>query len=189
MDDHLDPLEGTALKPAPSIRGEMIARRLLLPLLLLAAAVILVFYIFFDSVQVDGDSMDPTLLSGDRLLITKEYKKPERGDIVVTRHDVRAFGEEGIVKRVLALSGDTVSVTGDVVYVNGKREPKRDLIFDSRDPADVADYLVPAGYVFLVGDNRPSSFDSRMYGAVSLDVIDGRAVAVWAPIDRLRLIR
>lgn len=189
MAEQLDPLEGTALNPAPSNRGEMFARMLLIPLLVLAAAVYLVFYVFFDSVQVDGDSMDPTLLNGDHLLITKEYKTPVRGDIVVTRHDIRAFGEEGIVKRVLALPGDTVSVVDDVVYVNGKREPKRDLLLDARDPANVNEYLVPEGYVFLVGDNRPVSMDSRMYGAVSLGVIDGRAAAVWAPIGRLRLIR
>lgn len=189
MDDHPEPLEGVVLNPAPSHRGEMLARRLLVPLLILATAVFLVFYVFFDSVQVDGDSMDPTLFNGDHLLITKQYANPARGDIVVTRDDVRAFGGEGIVKRVLALPGDTVSVVDDVVYVNGRREAKRDLLLDSHDPANVDDYHVPAGYVFLVGDNRPVSLDSRMYGAVSLDVIDGKAVFVWAPITRLRSVR
>lgn len=172
----------------PHRAGHRLARLLLIPLVAAFAIIIIVFYVLFDFVSIEGDSMNPTLLSGDRIFVTKTYEYQRRGDIVVTKQGVAAFGGEGIVKRVIAIQGDTVSVSGDVVYVNGVREPDIPLIRDPSSPAQVEGFKIPEGYVFLVGDNRPISLDSRFEGAVSESVIDGRAVAIWAPIGRIRIL-
>ena len=93
-----------------------------LPLLFSLIVIVLVFYVFFSSATVRGPSMLPTLLNGDCLLITHGDSSPHRGDIVVTQVD-EGGGPIELVKRVIALPGDTVEIRDDVAYVNGSREP------------------------------------------------------------------
>ncbi|MDP2299514.1 MAG: signal peptidase I, partial [Actinomycetota bacterium] len=130
-------------------------------------------YIVFTTVRVDGDSMAPALLDEDRVLVTKGYPHPRRGDVVsLTLLD---SGERvGVLKRVIALGGDTVTMLGDVAYVNGERSAADpDTTFEARGP-ESEPVIVPADAVFVLGDNRAISFDSRIVGPIPLADVQGR---------------
>ncbi len=168
-------------------RGDRLARNLLVPLLIVLLTVIVVFYVFFDVSQVQGDSMVPTLLDGDRLLLTKGYSAPRHGDIVVFVIDEHGTPTE-IVKRVVALAGDTVEVFGDRVAVNGKPEATPHAGVVQFDTPHIVVQTVPAGSVFVMGDNRPVSLDSRYIGPLPLTAAHGRVAAIFAPIGRMRVV-
>ena len=156
----------------------------------LLAAVILsgTLLVFFRASLVRGSSMEPTLHDGDCILVrTAGYDAPQQGDIVA----IKAKDREGkhLVKRVIALEGDTVHIdfeTGSV-FVNGQRleEPY------AAEPTYLTGEMifpvtVPPGYCFVLGDNRNHSQDSRSaaLGFVSLEDLEGKAVFRFAPFSR-----
>lgn len=165
-------------------------RRYLLLVVVLAAMLALlvgVFFVFFTSARVDGASMVPALMPNDRVLITRDYRVPAVGDIVSARI-VTDRGAEDVLKRVIALPGDQVTVRGDVAYVNGLESTATpDVILAPGDPAGDS-LTVPPGHVYLLGDNRPLSYDSRFVGPVALASITGRVVAVFSPLTRWHLV-
>ncbi|TLM87873.1 MAG: signal peptidase I [Actinobacteria bacterium] len=175
----------TALAPGAPSRPDNVARLLIIPLMLVFAALLTIVYVVFNVIAVDGISMAPGILSGDRLLITKGYHTPRRGDIVVFKAPTDQGGTEDIVKRVVAVPGDTVEVRGDVAFINGAEESGYRLYRSQNDPTYVPPTKLAAGTVFVLGDNRPISYDSRMMGPVPTDEILGRAVFIWAPINRM----
>lgn len=145
---------------------------------------------------VEGESMLSTLHSGDRVFVNKlSYRlhDPNRGDVVVL-HELNGVGERDLIKRVIALEGESIEIRDCQVYVdedpadNGVVPPKR-LVEPYLDPAVVGstswcDYgpqTVPADNVFVMGDNRPGSSDSRTLGPISVDDIVGRAFVVFWP--------
>lgn len=173
--------------PVLAGRGDRIARNLLVPLLIVLVAIVAVFYVFFDVARVDGDSMVPTLRNGDRLLLTKGYSNPRRGDIVVLLA-LDTVPPEEIVKRIVALPGDTVEVFGDVVMVNNRTEaPVHTGVIQNETP-HIPAFTLPAGSIFVMGDNRPGSLDSRMTGPMTLSSVHGRVAGIFAPIGRLRVV-
>ena len=125
--------------------------------------IVLLFYTFgFKSVAVDGNSMLPTLHHGDRLIVTAFCAEPKQGDIIISTQP-NAFGNS-IVKRVIATENQTVDInfsTGDV-YVDGELlyEPYINNLTINKDSLDFP-VTVPEGYVFVMGDNRQGSTDSR----------------------------
>jgi signal peptidase I len=130
-------------------------------------------------------SMEPTLVEGDRILLSRltyHFRDPEAGDVVVFHSPVRE-GED-LVKRVVAVGGDEVSIHDGALYVNGavQEEPYlNDLVWPTPD----LETSVPEGSVFVMGDNRNNSGDSRVFGPVSLDAIMGEAFAVYWPLSHL----
>lgn len=165
---------------------------LLLALLFTFALVFRVVRPFIaEAFYVPSESMVPTLLVGERGLVNKfiyRFTEPERGDIVVFRARKADGGEVNLVKRVLGLPGDEVAVRNGVLFLNGVPQKERYL---NRDPADESSFgptRVPPGYVFVMGDNRARSFDSRFFGPVPEESIVGEAfLRVWPP-NRLALI-
>lgn len=180
----------TVLEPAPkepSALAHHLARWITLPLTLLLVTIILVFYVFFSSAVVDGESMEPTLHNGDYLLITHGDRLPHRGDIVVVSVLDRGKPTE-LVKRIVAIGADTVQIRNDVAIVNGSPEPPRGQLVIPQFSVSEPPVSVPSGYVYLMGDNRPNSEDSRYIGPVPITSIRGKVVFVFAPISRIKPI-
>ncbi len=169
----------------PAGRGDRIARRILIPLLLILVCVLAVFWIAFFPLRVTGESMLPTLQDGDRVLITRGYADPKIGDLVVVRVSPRpGFERRDLVKRVLALNGDSVRIDRGTAFINGIPEESSTSVLLSPDDVSTPEIVVPEGHVFVLGDNRPASLDSRFYGPVALEYVRGRLVLVFSPITR-----
>jgi signal peptidase I len=164
-----------------------LAWRLLLPLTVALIGIVLVFYVFFNHSIVSGTSMVPTLQNAEYLLTTKGLAEPKRGDVVVLNVSENGKRTEW-VKRIVGLAGDRIHVEGDFVLVNGAPEsfPHEINAFSRTDPT--LDLVVPAGDIYVMGDNRPVSLDSRYVGPFPVSSISGKVVAVFAPIERMRLI-
>lgn len=167
-------------------RPDHFARLLLIPLLVMLLVILLVFYVFFSPARVVGDSMLPTLHAEDRLLMTKGYRDAQRGDIVVFSGGTIPGSEGNLVKRVIAGEGDVVEVAGGRAVINGVPEQNLSVILDPADPEVTGPLTVPTGHVFVMGDNRPVALDSRQFGPVPLSSVAGKAVIIWAPLDRMR---
>ncbi|MHB1340244.1 MAG: signal peptidase I [Coriobacteriia bacterium] len=167
-------------------------RKLLLPAAVLLGVLVLIVLVFFvlnTPVTVDGSSMYPTLHNADRALVKRGYTSPRRGDVVSAEVGSGAR-KDAVIKRIVAIPGDAIEIVGDAAFVNGEPEGTGyDVVID---PANAEyrtlPFVVPEGHVFLLGDNRPVSDDSRFFGVVPLDQIQGRVVAIYAPIYRLALI-
>jgi signal peptidase I len=129
--------------------------------------------------EVDGDSMVPTLESGDRLLLERfAYRlgSPRRGEIVAVKLPEE---EDLMVKRVIALSGERIQIQGGRVHVNGRKLTERYLSRDTvTDPGGLHTnaYAVLPDCYFVMGDNRGRSLDSRSFGAIRKEWILGRVV-------------
>jgi signal peptidase I len=170
------------------VSGERIAKLIVIPLLLLLIAILLVFFVFFAPVTIDGPSMLPTLRSGDRVLITRGDKSVKRGDVIVLVVD-EAGRKIELVKRVVGLAGDSVEIRNDVAFVNGAQEPSLgQFVGDPQYSTTESAITVPAGRLYVMGDNRPLSEDSRYIGTVAMSGVMGRVVAVFAPLQRFRLV-
>lgn len=153
--------------------------------------VLLVLLILVRTVNVDGISMENTLLDGEQLMVRSVAYTPKQGDIVV----VDGYTNYGapLVKRVIGVGGDTVDIDFDAgeVYVNGEEldEPyisaPTTRAFDVKFPVEV-----PEGYVFLMGDNRPQSKDSRHTEIGFIDERDilGEAFLRIMPFNKFGLI-
>ncbi len=179
----------TLLEPGAPATGDRLARKLLIPLIVLLAAVILFFQILFDVSVVRGDSMEPTLRDGDRLLLTKSYREPAGRDIVVLEVIGESGEPEDLVKRVVALAGETVEVRKGIALINGVVEPA-DSVQTSDDDGTYSDpAVVPEGHVYVLGDNRPVSLDSRYLGPIRLQAVRGRVVYIFSPLTRARTFR
>jgi signal peptidase I len=130
--------------------------------------------------------MEPTLVEGDRVLVNRlvyHFRSPERGDVIVF-HPPDRPGSDPFIKRVVAVSGDTVAVHDGVLWVNyvAQDEPyiKERPILD-----DFPEITIDPGYVWVMGDNRNNSGDSRVFGPVSEEAIMGEAFAVYWPLGHL----
>ena len=123
--------------------------------------------------DIEGDSMLPTLSSGQRLFIAKLFYKPERGDIVVLKYPDDPE-DKFYVKRIVALEGDTVAVSGGTLAVNGASV--KENYISGGIPYDYPELTVPEGCCFVLGDNRGHSKDSHIIGPVPLELICGEAI-------------
>ena len=135
-----------------------------------------------EPVRVRSHSMEPTLRDGAVVLIDKvtfHAREPRRGDLVVTS-DPRTG--EPIVKRVVAIAGDSVGIDDGVLMLNGKKVAENYIDNDNMEGFFFGPDVVPHGEVFLLGDNRYISVDSRTFGPVTVDEVDGRVLAtIWPP--------
>ncbi|MEH7300441.1 signal peptidase I [Neobacillus drentensis] len=151
---------------------------------------------FFTPIVVDGESMNPTLQDKDRMVVTK-IGEPKRFDIVV----FHAPDGRDYIKRVIGLPGDRIEYKNDVLYINGKayNEPylekyKKRLnggtltgSFTLKETAVGSD-TVPKDSLFVMGDNRRKSKDSREIGAVNLEKVIGTTNVVYFPIKEIKFV-
>lgn len=156
-------------------------RYLELSSLVLALALVVLLRLFvFETAIVDGRSMEPTLHELEYVLVS-QVGQIHRGQIVV----VQTPSGENVIKRVIGTKGDLVKLGKDGVYLNNTvlYEPYIQAPFSFSDDYQVR---VPKGMIFVLGDNRSNSEDSRDYGPLPLKAARGRALAVYYPLSRLR---
>lgn len=161
-------------------------------LLIMLAVIMIVFLLVFRVIVVSGSSMYSTLIEGDYLLLVSNlfYREPQYGDIIVASKESFDDGKP-IIKRVIATEGQTVDIDFDTwtVTVDGKvlKEDYINRVIGSMKSADVAFPLtVPEGYVFVMGDNRNDSLDSRnsRIGFVDERFVLGEVKLRIFPLDR-----
>jgi len=146
--------------------------------------------------KIPSGSMKDTLLIGDHILVNKfiygikipfsgttliPLKNPERGDIVVFKYPQDP--SKDFIKRVIGTAGDRIEIRNKTVYVNGKRLKQDFVIFTDNRSLPVRDYLgpitVPKDSLFVMGDNRDNSHDSRFWGFVKLKEVKGKAFIIY----------
>jgi signal peptidase I len=158
--------------------------------LALAVIISVVLNLFVVQVtEVRQRSMEPTLLQGDRVLVSKvDYRigAPARGDIVVFQPTTDS--SIPYVKRVAAVAGDTIELRDGILYVNGKQTeyPGAHGVTTTQSPAVTFPLKVPADSFFALGDNRQASSDSRSFGPQPVGNIIGKVILRFWPFDRLR---
>ncbi len=196
---------------APAKRGFF--RELVEWVLYIVAAFVLASLIqseVFALTEVNMSSMESTLLPQDKLVMNKlayRFGEPDRGDILIFLKDeptdgfVRRmsvylsdvtmkfqgeFRRNRLIKRVIALPGETVEIRNNQVFVNGELldEPYARVDPDAGEVVngELALMTIPENMIFVMGDNRGKSLDSRSFGCISLDTVEGRAVLRVAPI-------
>lgn len=147
-------------------------------------AVCLVFTFCFRTAGVDGSSMNPTLINADRLIITAGIGSVTNGDIVVSSQP--NILEKTLIKRVIAVEGQTIDIDFEqgVVYVDGVALDEPYIAAPTRERLDFrGPVTIPEGYVFLMGDNRNRSTDSRsnQVGLIDENYIMGRVLFRFLP--------
>jgi signal peptidase I len=158
--------------------------------------VLIVRAFLYTPILVDGASMNTTLHDQDRMIVSK-IGEPERFDIVV----FHANEKQDYIKRVIGLPGDKIEYRDDTLYINGKayKEPYLDeqkaqidgeltRSFRLEDTA-VGQATVPEGHLFVMGDNRRNSTDSRIIGAVPMDQVVGTTNVVFYPLKDMKIIK
>lgn len=165
----------------------------------LGIAIALAFVIrtfLFAPFIVEGESMETTLHNAEKLVVNKAITylgEPQRGDIIV----FHAEAKRDYIKRVIGVAGDTVEVKNDVLYLNGQPveepylEQNRVQAKEQGVPLteDFGPITVPEGQLFVMGDNRLNSRDSRSIGPISLDAVVGRSEFVFWPLGSIRMTR
>ena len=155
--------------------------------LLLSAVLFLAINALSARVRVDGFSMKPTLQDGEFVLVNRmAYRigEPKRGDIIVFHFPLDP-GSQDLIKRIIGLSGDRIAVANGVVSVNGQplNEP-----YIAAPPLYNGEWVVPAGDLFVLGDNRNDSSDSHSWGMLPKGEIVGKAVFIYWPFPEWKLI-
>ena len=138
---------------------------------------------------IPSGSMIPTLEIGDRVFVNKfiyRFSEPHRGDIIVFQSVDNS--DEDLIKRVVGLPGDKIAVRGGKLFVNG--EPQKEPYTNKKlpDKSTFAKTTVPKNHVFVMGDNRANSADSRVFGPLPEKNIEGEAFLCFWPPDRIGLL-
>lgn len=171
----------------------------IIPVVLLAAALAFVFRSYlFASYIVEGESMEPTLYDGNMMMVNKvvyDLSEVDRFDVIVFHANKRT----DYVKRVIGLPGDKITYKNDKLYVNGKYI-EEDFLDAFKKVSDEKPYTndftlkgttgkstVPKGKLFVMGDNRDNSLDSRKFGFVSMDKLVGKVDITYWPISEMQL--
>jgi signal peptidase I len=138
---------------------------------------------------IPSGSMIPTLEIGDRVLVNKfiyRFTDPSRGDIIVFESVDNS--NEDLIKRVVGLPGDRIAVRGGKLFVNGERQREPYTNKKLPDRSFYAQTRVPKNHVFVMGDNRGNSADSRVFGPLPEKNIEGEAFLRFWPPDRIGLL-
>lgn len=153
------------------------------------AVIIIVFTFFIREVNVNGDSMNDTLQHNDKVMLTNFMYEPQPGDIVAI--NTPNLKDEHIIKRIIATEGQTLSIdyAEGTVTVDGvvlDEDYISSFTKKSKNAFEIP-YVIPEGKVFVMGDNRYISLDSRDadLGLVSSDEIIGKAQFIFFPLDRI----
>jgi signal peptidase I len=168
------------------------------PLLIAAVLAILIRTYLLGPYKIPTGSMRPVLMEGDRIFVDKityRFREPKRGDVVVFKYPLDR--KKDFVKRLVALGGERLELRDGGIYLNGEKlqEPSNvaERFYYNRDDWDFGkrgqQVEVPEKHFFVLGDNSAASSDSRNWGFVPRKDVVGRAVLIWWPPKRFRLIK
>ncbi len=171
---------------------------LLLRLVVLVAAVIVIVWALrtyvFQTYEVPSGSMEETIMPGDMVFAEKVsyyMHEPETGDIVT--FDDPQIASRVLIKRCIAVGGQTVNINDydGLVYVDGEplSEPYVEGETYTLNGGVSFPYTVPDGYIWVMGDNRENSQDSRYFGAIPISSVNGHGVLVYWPLDEIGLLQ
>ena len=175
---------GTGLRPSSGVHSWV---RDLVAAVVIAAFIIIFLY---QPVRVEGTSMLPMLEDQDRLFINKiAYRVGaiHQGDVVVFQYP--RDHTTSYIKRVIALPGDRIRISEGEVYVNGKRLLEPYVPSRFTDDHSMPETVLPANEYWVMGDHRSISRDSREFGPVDRDLIYGKAVFVYWPMEQVGVVR
>jgi len=166
----------------------------LLESILIVILVFIVLNIFLGELLiVTGDSMLPTLHDGEQLVGEKlsiNFTPPKKGEIVIFQSPLE---NSLIIKRIVAIPGDTVKIENGKLYINGilSKELYRDsfAVKPGEKIQEGTEYTVPEEHYAVMGDNKDHSYDSRDWGFLPAENIKSRAILVYYPIKNARLIK
>ena len=193
---------GSQSEPVRSRRESLSSALSTVLILLVAPLVALLLTTFvFQSYQVDGPSMQTTLFNNDRLIVWKMPRTwaritghnyvPNRGDVVIFSEPLlEQYGQDPgkqLIKRVIGLPGERVIVKNNSVTIYNKEHPEgfhpdKTLPYGTviPDTSGNVDITLPAGQIYVMGDNRPDSLDSRTFGPVPVkDIVGKLVVRIW----------
>ena len=156
-------------------------------LLTLMAVAIFIRTFIFEPVQCIGISMYPTLVGGEGMFtekLTYTVSAPQRDDIIICRYP---YHTEKCVKRVIAVPGDRISISDGAIYLNGERLDES-AYWDDYIEGTLEEVTVPDKCLFVVGDNRNNSGDSRHVGFIPYWQVKGKVRAVMTPFSQARWI-
>jgi signal peptidase I len=185
--------------------------RELIETVILALLIFLLLHMSIGNRRVDGPSMEPTLVNGERVIVNKlnylsfrsnglagllpfvhsddeelfAFDGPGRGDIIVFRYPPNESRD--FVKRVIGVPGDEIEIRQGVVFIDG--EELDEPYVANHDRGNMVAVAVQAGNYFVLGDNRRASQDSRVFGVVPFENIIGRVWISFWPLDRLQTLR
>ncbi|MFM9131905.1 MAG: signal peptidase I [Actinomycetota bacterium] len=189
--------EGVPSRPSVS----KVVRDWLVVIAVALGAAMLVRTFVLQQFYISGPSMETTMVTDDRVLVTKLSSRLHdirRGDVVVfdrVTMNGNTVNHDDLIKRVVGLAGEAIEIRDCAVYIDGSRLPE-DYLPESDtsnpDPAarcrvvSMRRITIPEGHVFVMGDNRPESFDSRSFGSSPESLVIGRAFAVVWPLGSIR---
>jgi signal peptidase I len=165
-------------------QGAFTLRELLQSVLVALFLVVIIKTFIAQLFWIPSRSMEPILLINDRIIVTKFsywYEEPQRGDIIVFRFPKDT--SKHLVKRVIGMGGEIISIRNNQVYINGKLldEP----YINNEKYQDFGPVVVPDDHYFVLGDNRDSSEDSRSWGYVPARLVVGKAQYRYWPLSRV----
>jgi signal peptidase I len=160
-------------------------------------AVVLALFIrtfVIQAYKIPSGSMEPTLLVGDHILVNKfiygikapfikktiiPVSEPKRGDIIVFAYPLDR--KKDYIKRLIGLPGDEIQITDEKIFINGKLFDAPFGVYDQNSRRDnrLGPIVVPASGLFVMGDNRDHSYDSRYWGFVPLELVKGKAIIIY----------
>ncbi len=162
--------------------------------ILLAVVIAALILLFIKPIVIQQHSMEPNFQPGDYVLTSRQayrlFGEPERGDIIVFKSEL--LDDEGnvknLIKRIIALPGDTIAIKNGYTYVNGEKidEP---YVAEQGLSGEMEEITVPAGELFVMGDNRGVSEDSRSprVGTISEDTIVGKVIIRLYPFKNIKI--
>jgi len=178
---------------------ELLKPRYLLLLIIVAAAFLSIKTFFFQPFKIPTTSMVPTLLAGDQILVNKLYytsHDPLPGDVIL--FELPRNPRQTFIKRIVGKPGDQIKINTKILFVNGKailepyainKDPQ--IIPEQAQPRDYfGPVIVPEGHLFLLGDNRDFSSDSRFWGCLPIRGVKGKVSTIyWSYDNEQRKIR
>lgn len=155
--------------------------------------ILLAFIVFFrvfilEPHTVSGSSMDNTFKNGDYVIVDKisyRFKNPEKGDVVVFNPPAEAENTNRFIKRIISKPGEKIEIKDDNTFINNELIPENFIYYKSPKTSPLIN--LQEDEYFVMGDNRFASFDSRYWGPVTKEAIEGRVLLRLYPFDKIQV--